>query len=96
MTYTLLNLIFIAPAVIIAIVAYQKNEALFRQSAWLFVPLILMSIFFNNILTSIPIITYDTTKLSGLYLGSAPAEDFAYTLVLVILIPALWSLIREK
>lgn len=98
MTYIFLNSVFILIGVAIWLYAHRRDSKRMhiRQSLFLLIPLMIMSILFDNILTSLPIVTYDANKLLGLYIGTAPIEDFAYTLVLVFLVPAIWRLLDEK
>ncbi len=64
-------------------------HAVTRKSLWLLAPLLVLTAIFDNILTSIPIVTYVTDSILGFRIGTSPIEDFAYTLAAVILIPAL-------
>jgi hypothetical protein len=42
------------------------------------------------------IVAYDESLLSGIMLGYAPIEDFAYTLVALVLVPSLFEVFRKK
>jgi lycopene cyclase domain-containing protein len=55
-----------------------------RQCWYVMTILMILTAFFDQFLTGLPIVTYDTTKLLGVYLGTAPIEDFLYTFVAVI------------
>ncbi len=46
---------------------------------------------FDNLIIVMGIVQYDTAKLIGLYVGTVPIEDFAYTVVAVLLVPAIWK-----
>jgi hypothetical protein len=42
------------------------------------------------------IVGYDEAKISGVLLGVAPLEDFAYTVAAVFALPALWLLLPAR
>jgi hypothetical protein len=45
---------------------------------------------FDNFIVGSGIVAYDPALLSGVFIGFAPIEDFAYTLVAALLIPLTW------
>jgi hypothetical protein len=45
---------------------------------------------FDNFIVGSGIVAYDPALLSGVFIGFAPIEDFAYTLVGAVLIPLTW------
>lgn len=47
---------------------------------------------FDNLIIGFGIVAYDPSTLSGVMVGLAPVEDFAYTLAAVVLIPLAWTL----
>jgi lycopene cyclase domain-containing protein len=47
--------------------------------------LLLFTLIFDSILTGLPIVTYTSSHLSGIYLGSIPLEDLSYTFVVIFL-----------
>lgn len=55
-----------------------------------------LTLIFDNVIIGTGIVAYDTSKLSGLMLGYAPIEDFAYTLVALVLTPSLFEFFRKK
>ena len=48
--------------------------------------MLLLTLIFNMVLTSLPIVHYDQSKILGWRLGSIPLEDFGYSLGMVWLI----------
>jgi lycopene cyclase domain-containing protein len=42
------------------------------------------------------IVAYDQEKISGIMIGLAPIEDFAYTVLAIILVPSLFNFFRTK
>jgi lycopene cyclase domain-containing protein len=88
MTYTLLNLIFIVP-VLVLLFSYRWL-AHWSTLCYTLVALLLMTAVFDNFIVGSGIVAYDTALLSGVFIGFAPIEDFAYTLVAAVLIPMTW------
>lgn len=48
---------------------------------------------FDSVLIGADIIRYNSTLITGLRIGLAPIEDFAYPAAATLLVPALWSLL---
>jgi lycopene cyclase domain-containing protein len=88
MTYALLNLIFIVP-VLIVLFAYRWL-AHWSTLCYTLVALLLMTAVFDNFIVGSGIVAYDPSLLSGVFIGFAPIEDFAYTIVAAVLIPMTW------
>jgi lycopene cyclase domain-containing protein len=51
---------------------------------------------FDNVIIGTGIVDYDPEKISGVRLGFAPIEDFAYTLVALVLVPSLFNFLRSR
>jgi lycopene cyclase domain-containing protein len=88
MTYALLNLIFVIP-VLVLLFAYRWL-AHWSTLCYTLVALLLMTAVFDNFIVGSGIVAYDAELLSGVFIGFAPIEDFAYTLVAAVLIPMTW------
>lgn len=104
MTYVLLNSAFLGLAsmasVIAAIIASRRGLKVTRRvlgalSLTLMVMLITTAVFDNLIIGS-GLVAYDPLTLSGIFIGIAPAEDFAYTIAAVMLLPAVWTVLDSK
>jgi len=54
--------------------------------------LLLATAVFDNVLVATGIVGYDASRISGMLVGVAPLEDFAYAVAAVVLLPSLWSL----
>jgi lycopene cyclase domain-containing protein len=51
---------------------------------WLLMVLtFILTSFFNMYLTSLPIVVYNTTIKSGIYLGTIPIEDFVFAALML-------------
>jgi len=88
MTYALLNLVFVIP-VLVVLLAYRWL-AHWSTLCYTLVALLLMTAVFDNFIVGSGIVAYDAELLSGVFIGFAPIEDFAYTLVAAVLIPMTW------
>ena len=60
------------------------------------VVMLTLTLIFDNVIIGTGIVDYDPEKISGLRLGFAPIEDFAYTLVALVLVPSLFNFLRSK
>ncbi|MEY3472828.1 MAG: putative carotenoid epsilon cyclase [Actinomycetota bacterium] len=94
MTYGDMNLIFLVIAGIATWVIKSRFRC-FTTPIVLLAMLILTAVFDNFIILA-GIVDYDTTKLLGIYVGVVPIEDFAYTVVAVLLVPAIWKAVNKK
>lgn len=95
MTYLALNVTFM-------LIAFVTLNLISRKSPWRTIGftmfwMILVTLVFDNIIIGIEIVGYDKTKISGILLGLAPIEDFAYTVVAVLAVSIIWTkLTKEK
>ncbi|MEY4961766.1 MAG: hypothetical protein RLZZ249_463 [Actinomycetota bacterium] len=55
-----------------------------------------LTLIFDNVIIGTGIVAYDQEKLLGIMLGYAPIEDFAYTLVALVLTPSLYEMFRRR
>jgi lycopene cyclase domain-containing protein len=60
------------------------------------VVMLVLTLVFDNLIIATGIVDYDPEKIFGLRLGVAPIEDFAYTLVALILVPSVFNLLRSR
>lgn len=99
MTYTLLNLAFLIPAVVLAIVAALRapdRRRFLRALGLTLVVVLILTAVFDNIMIGIGLVAYDDQHLSGIFVGIAPIEDFSYAVFAAIVLPSLWSLLRPS
>ena len=94
MTYGDMNLIFL----VIAGIATWVIKSRFRcfTTPIVLLPMLILTAVFDNLIILAGIVDYDTTKLLGIYFGVVPIEDFAYTVVAVLLVPAIWKAVNKK
>lgn len=94
MTYLLLTLavltIFAGYAVLMR--RFLPRSPLFKAAA----VMLLLTLIFDNLIIATGIVDYDPQKIFGIRLGVAPIEDFAYTIVGLILVPSLFNWLRTR
>jgi lycopene cyclase domain-containing protein len=93
MTYWLLNLLFLTVVAVVALAAMlSKREPRWRAVAITLVGVLIMTAIFDNIMISVGLVGYSEAKITGVFVGVAPIEDFAYAVAAVLLLPAIWTL----
>lgn len=55
--------------------------------------LLVMTAVFDNVMIGIGLVGYDVTRISGVFVGIAPLEDFAYAVAALVLLPSVWVLL---
>lgn len=94
MTYALLNVPFLLLAVLALVVArVRTGRPSWRPLAGTMAVLLVLTAIFDNFMIMAGLVAYDDDQRIGLQIGVAPIEDFAYAVLAVILLPALWHLI---
>lgn len=97
MTYTLLNAAFLAVVALVAIAAVVARRApRWRAVGLAAVLLLAMTAIFDNAIIGTGLVAYDDSLISGLRIGLAPIEDFAYTIAALVLLPSVWELLRRR
>jgi lycopene cyclase domain-containing protein len=97
MTYWALNAFFLGAVAIVAIATLVSR----RAPRWLAVliaagVLLIFTVIFDNVLIGLGFVGYNRALISGVFIGRAPIEDFAYTIAAVVLLPSLWTLLTRK
>lgn len=84
MTYLVLNSIFLGALAILSIPVFKQLpwRAIFLAT----LALLVITAVFDNVIIGIGIVAYDPQLISGLKIGLAPIEDFAYSLAAPLLI----------
>ena len=88
-TYVALNVVFLA--VILAVLKWRRLLVWDRSAIVTLLILIVCTAVFDSLIIAAGIVDYDTTKLLGIYIGTAPIEDFMYALLAAVIVPALWK-----
>lgn len=95
MTYLALNVTFMLIAFVMLNLVSRKSP--WRAIGFTMLWMLLVTLVFDNVIIGLDIVGYDETKISGILLGLAPIEDFAYTVVAVLAVGIIWSkLTKEK
>jgi len=91
-SYLEINTWFITGVIVVTAVLFflGVRPSLRAMAASLLVLGVLTAIFDNAIIGA-GLVAYDESTLSGVMVGLAPVEDFAYTLAGAILIPMVWE-----
>lgn len=98
-TYLILSAGFVAGAVAVALVAAhvrgraERPGRLLGSAVAAAAALLLLTAVFDNVMIAVGLFEYAESVISGLRLGMAPIEDFAYPIAAVILLPSLWVLL---
>jgi lycopene cyclase domain-containing protein len=98
MNYWQLNALFLAAVVVVGCLALVKSR---RAMPWLAIAgtlgiLLLFTVMFDNVMIGIGLVGYDASKISGVFVGIAPLEDFAYAAAAAVLLPSVWMLLPRR
>jgi lycopene cyclase domain-containing protein len=101
MTYLALAAPFVAASAILFVVALvlrPPRRPAKWWAAWVtaLVMLFVLTAVFDNVMIAIGLMHYAPERISGLRIGAAPLEDFAYPLAALLLLPALWMLFAGR
>lgn len=58
--------------------------------------LLVFTAVFDNVMIGVGLVGYDPALISGVRIGIAPLEDFAYAIAAAILLPSLWLLLPAR
>lgn len=94
MTYLLLCAGFVAVAAAVALLARHRGGPGHGRAVLLTaVVLLVLTAVFDNVMIAVGLFDYADAEISGLRIGRAPIEDFAYPLAGVLLLTAVWNLL---
>ena len=93
MSYVTLNVVMLAVVAIVAVIALRRRPSLIGPIALTVVVLFALTAVFDNIMIAVGLMVYSDAGRSGLAIGLAPLEDFAYPLAGALLLPSLWVLL---
>ena len=100
MTYWGINALFLAASALVlagALVLRRPGRMLGGALAASAVLLFALTAVFDNLIIAAGIVAYpEGQSISGVRIGLAPLEDFAYPLAGVVLLPALWLLLGGR
>lgn len=97
MTYWIINIPFLLAAALVlaASIALQRAP---RAVAWFIAAAVMMVLtaVFDNAIIGFGLVDYDPALISGVRIGVAPPEDFAYTIAALLIVPALWHMMEPR
>lgn len=89
MTYLFINLVVLV--IILVILWIAKALVVNRAVLVAMVVIVVLTAIFDSFIIIAGIVAYDTEKLSSIYIGAAPLEDFFYSVAVAIMIPSIWK-----
>jgi len=97
MTYWAINAIFLGlVAVLVVVAVLRRRVPHWRAVGITAVVLLIMTAIFDNIMIGVGLVAYNPDLISGVFIGIAPLEDFAYTVAALFMLPALWHLLARN
>ena len=84
MNYFWLNCIFLAAVLLLALPVMAQIK--WRAIAYATAALLAITAIFDNVIIGLGIVAYDPALITGIKVGLAPIEDFAYSLAAPLLI----------
>jgi lycopene cyclase domain-containing protein len=96
-TYLLLNTVFLAVVLVVLVIALRRGRLRLGPLAGTLVILLVMTAVFDNVMIGVGLlVAYDDSLISGIRIGVAPIEDFAYAIAAAVALPALWSILPAR
>ena len=97
MTYLLLNTVFLAVVAVLLVMALRRGRLRVPALLGTLAVLLVMTAVFDNIMIGVGLlVAYDDDLISGIRIGVAPIEDFAYAIAAALALPALWVLLPSR
>lgn len=94
MTYLILNSYYLGILVVFYLVSGAwRNFGLHLHT---FAAMLIGTAIFDNLIIGFGIVAYDESKISGIKIGLAPIEDFAYSIAVVLLATSIAALMKKK
>lgn len=90
-TYIILNCIFLAGLALWWLIA--KPPVHTRSLLVTLAVVLIFTAVFDSLIVGLGIVAYDYEKTLGLFIGTAPIEDFFYAILAVLLVPAVWAIL---
>lgn len=94
MSYPLLTILVLG---IFALYAFlMRRWLLAKPLAFAGLLMLTLTAIFDNVIIGTGIVAYDEELISGIKILYAPIEDFAYTIVALLLVPSVFNWLRTK
>jgi len=97
-TYPIIVVPFVLVTAVVTM-ATARRPRFGRRMLWSAVTalvLIALTAVFDNVMIAVGLFTYPEQHLSGIRVGLAPIEDFAYPLCAAFLVPAVATLVERR
>jgi len=96
-TYTLLNIVFLAAVALVGVAAVlARRSPEWRAIGLAAILMLTLTAVFDNVIIGTGLVAYDDALISGVRIGVAPIEDFAYAVAALVLLPAVWELLPRR
>jgi lycopene cyclase domain-containing protein len=96
-TYLLLNAVFLAVVLVLLLLALRRRVLRLPAVLGTLAVLLVTTAVFDNIMIGVGLlVAYDDDLISGIRIGVAPIEDFAYAIAAALALPALWVLLPAR
>lgn len=99
MSYLALAVVFVVPAVAVAVIASVRRglgRRWWATTALTLAALLALTAVFDSIIIGVGLVRYDAQALAGVTVLRAPIEDFAWPVATALGLPALWELLGRK
>ncbi|KAF2414366.1 lycopene cyclase [Microbacterium sp. B35-04] len=98
MTYPLIVVPFVVITVVLVLLTARRPRFSQRMTASALAAgiLVILTAVFDNLMIAAGLFTYPESLISGVRIGLAPIEDFAYPLCAAFLVPAVFTLLRAR
>lgn len=94
MTYGTVNLIFLAVVAVLFVVtaAVMRGRLPWGAMGFTLAVTLVLTAVFDNVIIGVGLVAYDDDLISGVRIGVAPIEDFAYTIAVVVIVTCVSAL----
>jgi lycopene cyclase domain-containing protein len=97
-TYPLILVPFVLVTIVVTLATVRRPRFGQRMAASALAAgvLLVLTAIFDNVMIGVGLFDYPEQHLSGLRIGLAPLEDFAYPLCAAFLVPAVYTLLGPR
>lgn len=97
MNYPALCLVFLAAAVLAAVVlGHVGPRPRAAAVAATVLVMLVLTVVFDNVMIAVGLVGYSTSQLGGVHLGLVPLEDLAYPLAGAVVLPFWWTVLTAR
>lgn len=90
-TYVLINIFFLCLVILCLRITHINRAQLVTLGI-----LIVMTALFDTIIVGLSIVGYDPERISGIFIGVIPIEDFFYALMAALVVPIIWDRLEKR